>query len=249
MRKLVPLHQYLLAAAALVLWAGCGRQSPAPAPSAGTMSAPEQLAEPRLTEQMAAIERGESTRILVERELLGDQDLVALGKLTNLTDLLLDNADSEFHEAGIAALAELPNLQHLRIRGRGIGNGSLREISKIKTLRILNLPQGRFDDAGLELLAELPKLESLRFGSSLVTDAGMKSLARFPAIERLHLIDVPITDAGLAELGSIERLQSLYVDGGTITDAGWDKLFRARPRLHVHINQQHHDRDPNRHAH
>ena len=77
----------------------------------------------------------------------------------------------------------------------------------------------------------------------------MPVLAGLPSILRLHLIDVPITDAGLAELAKIERLQSLYIDGGRISDAAWDELFRQRPKLHVHINQEHHDRDPNRHRH
>jgi hypothetical protein len=77
----------------------------------------------------------------------------------------------------------------------------------------------------------------------------MRTIARWPAIRMLHLIDVPITDQGLAELAKIERLQSLYVDGGEMTDAGWDALFKGRPRLHVHVNQQHLDRDPNKHQH
>lgn len=226
----------------MVLCAGCNR-------SGAANQQPADAPEPSLAEQMAAVERGETTRILVERELPGDQDLVALSKLTKLTDLLLDNSACEFHASGIAALAELPNLQQLRIRGRGIDNECLREIVNIKTLRILNLPHGSFDDAGLELLATLPNLEGFRFGASRVTDEGMKTIARFPAIQRLHLIDVPITDAGLAELAKIERLQSLYIDGGAITDDGWEQLFRERPKLHVHINQQHHDRDPNKHAH
>jgi len=198
---------------------------------------------------MAAVERGESTRILVEQEVLDDQDLIGLGNLPQLTDLLMDNAESEFHAGGFTALAESPNLQHLRIRGRGVKMECLRELAKIKSLRILNLPRGEFADEGLAILAELPNLESLRFGSPLVTDEGIKTLARFPAIRMLHLIDVPITDAGLAELAQIERLQSLYIDGGNITDAGWDALFRQRPRLHVHVNQQHLDRDPHKHPH
>jgi hypothetical protein len=215
----------------------------------GRVAAVDSPPELSLEAQMAAVERGESTRILVEQEVLGDQDLIALGKLTKLTDLLLDHPESEFHEGGIAALVDLPNLQHLRIRGRGINTECLRKLAKIKSLRILNVPQGLFPDEGLEILTELPNLESIRFGSPLVTDEGMKTVARFPAIRRLHLIDVPITDAGLAELTKIDRLQSLYIDGGQITDAGWDELFRKRPSLHVHVNQQHHDRDPHKHPH
>ena len=82
-----------------------------------------------------------------------------------------------------------------------------------------------------------------------VTDAGMRTLAELPALRRLHLIDVPITDAGLRVLAGREQLESLYIDGAELSEAAYDDLFRQRPGLHVHINQQHHDRDPHGHAH
>jgi len=60
---------------------------------------------------------------------------------------------------------------------------------------------------------------------------------------------VPITDDGLRELAKIEQLESLYIDGGNFSDEALAELFRARPGLHVHLNQQHHDRDPHKHEH
>ena len=74
-------------------------------------------------------------------------------------------------------------------------------------------------------------------------------LRELPSLKRLHLIDVPITDAGLAPLAGILQLESLYIDGGDVSDAALDELFRQRPDLHVHLNQQHHDRDPHQHPH
>jgi hypothetical protein len=219
---------------------GCAQPAP-------TMA--EVTSEQSLAEQIAAVKRGETTRILVDRDVLADRDLLPLVDLTELTDLLLDNSESEFTVQGLAGLTLLPNLQHLRIRGRGVNDAALQAIAKIKRLRILNVPHGRFSNDGLQSLAAAPDLEQFRFGSPYVTDDGMNIIAGWPAIRSLHLIDVPITDAGLAELAEIERLQSLYIDGGQISDAGWEALFRERPRLHVHVNQQHHDRDPNRHPH
>ena len=111
----------LLLPACLFAATGC-QPTPAPVPATdlGEVASADSPPELSLAAQMAAVERGESTRILVEREVLSDRELIALGKLTKLTDLLLDHPESEFHEGGIAALADLPNLQHLRIRGRGI---------------------------------------------------------------------------------------------------------------------------------
>jgi hypothetical protein len=50
-------------------------------------------------------------------------------------------------------------------------------------------------------------------------------------------------------LAKIEQLQSLYVDDIAFSESAWQALFDARPRLHVHVNQEHHDRDPHKHEH
>src|SRR5262249_20200414 len=115
-----------------------------------------------------------------------------------------------------------------------------------KSLRILNVPQGTFSNEALAHLKQLPELVQFRFGSPRVTDAGMKMLGELPGLKQLHLIDVPITDAGLRELAQMKRLESLYIDGGHFSDQALDEFFRQRPDLHIHLNQQHHDRDPHK---
>jgi hypothetical protein len=210
--------------------------------------ADESPAEKSLQDQISAVENGTTTRILIEATPLSRNDLPKLLSLKPLTELLLDNPDSEIRDSWF--LMRLPNLTHLRFRGTGMDDAALGIISKrAPKLQILNVPRGEFTDSGLETLKGLPDLVQLRFGSQRVTDAGMKTLAELPVLLRLHLIDVPITDAGLAELAKNERLESLYIDGGNISDEAWEELFRQRPKLHVHINQEHHDRDPHKHPH
>jgi hypothetical protein len=187
-------------------------------------------------------------RIQLANTSLADHDLAALAGIDNLRELLLDDRRSRITARGIEHLLGLPNLTHLRLRS-GVDDAALRAISRIKPLQILNVPNSSFSDAALESLKQLPDLVQLRFGSPNVSDAGMRTLAELPSIKRLHLIDVPITDDGLRELAKIEQLESLYIDGGDFSDAAIDELFRNRPRLHVHLNQQHHDRDPAKHEH
>jgi len=213
---------------------------------AGCAAEPE---ETSLKEQAEAVRRGESDRILIETAILADDDLRELTGLENLRELLIDSASSRFTAEGIGQLIGLPRLEHLRIRGTGVDDQALQHFAGLESLVILNLPQGTFGDAALVELKRLPKLAQLRFSSPRVTDAGMQTLAELPAIKRLHLIHVPITDVGLAELGRIERLESLYIDGGDFSDFAMEKLFRERPRLHIHLNQQHHDLDPHKHSH
>jgi hypothetical protein len=206
-------------------------------------------AERSLAQQIAAVRAGDEGTILVEQTPLVDEDLRHVTGLASLTALCIDHDGSRISAAGIGNLSELPRLTHLRIRGSGIDDEALATIAKLQRLTILNVPRGEFTADGLEHLVALPELEMFRFHSPHIADADLALLGKFPNLRRLHLIDVAITDAGLADLAKIDRLQSLYIDGGQISDAAWDELFRRRPDLHVHIDQQHHDRDPQRHPH
>jgi Leucine-rich repeat (LRR) protein len=223
---------------AVVIAVGCNRQP----------SAAAEKPEASFAEQAALVRTGEIERIQLDNTPLTNEDLASVAGLTNLRELLIDDPHSRITAAGIQHLANLPKLTHLRIRGR-MDEATLAAIAKLTTLQVLNVPQTTCDDAALRHLESLPHLEQLRFGSPHITDAGMQTLRGLKALKRLHLIDVPITDVGLAKLAEIEQLESLYIDGSAITDAGLEALFRQRPGLHVHINQDHHDRDPHAHKH
>lgn len=207
------------------------------------------ITEASPAEQIAAIRSGKTDMILLESTPVQDAALLSLTGIPGLRILQLDHPDNKVTDAGMADVARLTPLEHLRIRGGYIGDEGLKAICEMPNLKILNLPQGKFTDAGLAHLKKLPKLESLRIGSPRVTDKGVAELRDYPRLLRIHLIDIPITDRGLADLQSISQLESLYLDGANVSDAAVDELFRKRPKLHVHFNQAHHDRDPNQHEH
>lgn len=211
----------------------------------GCQSASE--GEPTLEHQLDLVRAGKSDLVQLERQTVSDDDLAKLASAASLRVLLIDNPDSRATAKGLKHIAGLQKLEHVRLRGSGVDDAALAEIAKIASLEILNLPQGEFSDEGLARLKALPNLIQLRFKSEQVTDAGMPTLAEFPALVRLHLIDVPISDAGLTALAGMEKLESLYIDGGSFSDAAVDELFAKRPQLHVHLNQEHHDRDPHKH--
>jgi len=223
----------------MLLLAGCGAMG----------SSKQDSAEQSIVAQVAEVRAEKSEQIQIEKTPLRDDDLKDLAGLEKLHVLLLDSAESRFSAQGLKQLDGLTALEHLRIRGSGIDDAALAQLAELEGLRILNVPHGTFSDAGLQQLTALHDLVQLRFGSPHVTDAGMKSIAEMPALKRLHLIDVPITDAGLRDLAQIKQLESLYIDGGQFSDGAIAELFRTRPDLHVHLNQQHYDRDPHKHEH
>ncbi|HEX4129439.1 MAG TPA: hypothetical protein VHZ24_05305 [Pirellulales bacterium] len=203
--------------------------------------------ESSLLDQIEAVRGGKSTQIVVESQPTGDADLQRLTGLEKLHALVLDDRSNTITDAGVQALTDLPALVHLRIRGGEIGDAGLATIAQLKSLEIVNLPHTHATDAGLASLGALPNLVQLRLGSPNITDAGVAELKRFLSLRRVHLIDVPLTDAGLGVFHDMPNLESLYLDGTRVSDAAYEALFQARPKLHVHINQQHHDRDPHTH--
>jgi hypothetical protein len=82
-----------------------------------------------------------------------------------------------------------------------------------------------------------------------VSDKGIAALKNFPQLKRVHLIDVPITEAALETFAQMPQLESLYIDGVELSDDALSALFTAQPKLHVHLGQRHHDRDPRKGDH
>ena len=197
-----------------------------------------------LQHQAHQVRLGRSDVIRLQQTLVRDGDLESLRDLAGLRELLLES--SELTDEGLEVLAELGQLEHLRIRGGRVGDLGLQHVSRCRRLRFLNLPQGQFSDRGLAALGQLTELELLRFGSPHVTDAGLAYLRALPRLRFLHLIGVPLTDAALSEVEQMSRLESCYLDEIPVSDQAVTRLLTARPQLHLHLDQKHHDRDPQR---
>ncbi len=215
---------------------GCSQSAPPPAPQ-----------ERNWQGQVSDVLAGKSDEIHIQYETITDAHLAEAPLLTQLVALTLEQ--SEVTDQGVRRLADLPNLQRLKIRGGAIGDDGVKHLSRLTELRSVNLPQGSFTDQGLASLAQLPHLEQLRFGSSKVTDEGLKHIANMKNLRFLHLIHAPITDAGLQHLHGMTQLESFYLDGGQATEQGLGDLLKALPGLHIHLDQRHLDNDPHRHDH
>jgi hypothetical protein len=152
-------------------------------------------------------------------------------------------------DAAIPTLAALPKLQHLRLRESPITDEGMRQLVQCKTLLQLNLPHANCTVAGVEALEALPKLRMLRIGSPELGNEVTRAIANIQSLRAIHLIGIPVTNDGLRALASLPQLESLYLDDSAVTVAGWEWLFKTHPEIHVHVDQEHHDRDPKAHAH
>jgi hypothetical protein len=213
-------------------------------------NAPQVKQPPELSweAQLAAVKNGETDRIEITEQPVGDEQLKQLAGLNALRELLIDKG--RMSSASLVSLSKLPKLEHIRIRGARIDDEGFRLICAIPALKRINLPQADLTDEGLQAIAEAKQLESLRIGSPRVSDEGVKHIAQLDTIRWLHFIDLPLGDASLKTIGAhFPKLESLYIDGGKFSDLAWDEFFQKRPGLHVHIDQKHHDRDPHSHSH
>lgn len=227
----------------------CGGCSNAPADLDLPGSSAVVSSEPTLAEQLAAVVSGKSDKVQLTSTPVDDTICESLLKTPEIAILQFDHAENSLSATGLKGLRSLPSLIHLRIRSGLIDDAAADEISQIKSLVILNIPQTTITRAGLEKLATLPNLVQLRLSSPLLDDEAMDLLATFPKLKRIHFIDLPITDVSLEKFTKLEKLESLYLDGGNFSDAKIEWLVDTRPDLHLHLNQQHHDRDPKKEDH
>jgi len=224
----------ILVVAALVA-GGCRGPEPdrAPAPTA-----------PPMAEQVRAVREGRTDRIDAATPL-GADDWEALRGLAGLRVLVLSSGVAGDTEAEI--LATLPDVERLVLRQSPLSDAGFSALAGCRSLTDLNVPQAACTAAGIASLAKLPNLKSLRLGGPNLTGPDVaRAIARLPTLKSLHLIDVAIGDEGLEALAELGTLRNLYLDAAGVSDAAWGRYFEARPRVHVHVDQAHHDRDPRR---
>ena len=237
-----PSTGWMLAAAMASLF-GCGPSGSRsiPEPTAG------EAARLDVSGQIARVRAGEADRIIAAVPPT-DAEWESLRGLAGLRELVLEQGRADDSRATI--LATLTGLERLVLRDSPLTDVGFRRLADCRAVRDLNLPQAACTAAGVQALASLPCLRSLRLGGPQLAGVEVcEAVVSLPQLRSLHLIDVPIGDDGLAVLERLSGLWNLYLDGAGVSDQAWERYFRACPRVHVHIDQAHHDRDPRGHHH
>ena len=198
-------------------------------------------------DQIAAVRTGGADTVVAAVPLT-DAEWESLRGLTGLRELVLEQGRADDGRAEI--LATLTGLERLVLRESPLGDAGFQRIARCNAIRDLNVPQAACTADGVQALAPLAALRSLRLGGpQLAGPEVCEAVTSLHKLRSLHLIDVPIGDDGLAVLQRLPGLWNLYLDGGGVSDEAWERYFQACPRVHVHIDQAHHDRDPRGHLH
>lgn len=230
-----------------ILIPGCSSPLPdkvAPPPSPKKHSSTDPTAS--FKSQLDKVLAGSSQELRLDSEL-SSTEFARVAGLDQLQVLVVDAG--RLTDADVSVIETLLGLEHLRLRECPLTDTGLSQLgrSRLHRLAILNAPQAKPTRDALRELGKLPKLRQLRIGGRQIDDAAVTVLARWPSLTSLHLIGPSITDASLRTIADMEQLASFYLDDCPLSDSAWEELFRKRPRLHVHVDQVHHDRDPGSH--
>jgi Leucine-rich repeat (LRR) protein len=132
-----------------------------------------------------------------------NRGLAAISQMKGLTRLILDGTELKFDDGGVAYLTRLKRLEHLTINHSNITDVSLKTISRIRSLRSIELTNdGKVSGAGYASLSELPLLRELSIGwLESLTDADLKHFEKLSQLESLVLNECPrLTDSGIEAL-------------------------------------------------
>lgn len=219
-------------------------------------SAPEQAdvveaeladAADRWAELIAQVRDEELPTIRVTDFDVTDEMCEQLVGLNSLENVILDRG--VVGDDALTSIATLPKLQHLRLRLSPITDEGVAKLTACKDLWLLNLPHSKITSAGVRSLVPLPRLRQLRIGTDRAGNEICRAIAELTTLRGVHTIGIAVTDEGMKVLADMPHLESLYLDDSTVTDIGWQWLFATKPQLHIHVDQTHHDRDPQSHEH
>ena len=156
---------------------------------------------------------------------LDDDGLLAICELKNLEtlDLLWSNSTPQLTERGYASLSQLTKLQKFQLSGPA--DDGIAAIANLPELESVLLWADQLTDNGLLKMSTLNQLVVLKIDSGLISDAGLKALRGMPKLEWLQLASPNFTDAGLSNLNGLTRLKHLELNFAGITDAGLTSLL------------------------
>lgn len=106
--------------------------------------------------------------------------------------ILLDLRRTAVTDAGLAALAKMPNLRRLQLQETSTGDAGLLELKTLANLEVLNLYDTHVTDKGVAALASLKKLKRLYVGRTAVTNTGEVALHKqIPKLEIVKPEPIP----------------------------------------------------------
>ncbi len=177
--------------------------------------------------------------ISLQAEKITDADLDCLKNIINLRRVGIGANGLNVTDQGIAKLAELQELEEVRIGGASISNHIIAKLVNIKTLSLSKTKvtgeglrslkaletlsvRGNFTDEGLKGFKELKNLEYLDLAETQVTGVGLGELAHLPSLKTLRLNRTQVET--IKHLSPCPALEFLELNGTKIENQGLEHI-------------------------
>jgi len=155
--------------------------------------------------------------VLDKSPTLKSSDVVAISELTNLRELTIkelvdvDPYRGTIPSETLRSISNLTQLEILDLRCGELPRGGLKYFAKLKSLRELHLPMVILTRDDTDDLSAMSKLKRVTLWSA--TDEVLNVLADLPNIEELSFSAAKFTDAGLKDLARLKGLKALSIRG------------------------------------
>ena len=155
----------------------------------------------------------------IENSSITDKSLEMLKTRTGIHTLGLQR-NLELSDNAIKLFAEFPKLETLRILYNGFSPSSLYGLSKLESVRVLDLRNLPIGDDTLMFIADLENLEEIRIRSGSVTNVGLEDLVQCSKLKTIELQDSSVGPGSGAIFKEMKNLRSLRIFRGSEFSAG-----------------------------
>jgi Leucine-rich repeat (LRR) protein len=168
-----------------------------------------------------------------------DAGCVYIKEMPSLRILSFHENLSRISDAGLVHIAQMPRLEILCLHGmKNITDEGIANLTKMSSLRMLNIASSQVTDRGLEYLSQIKTLECLELPQDQkgITDKGLEYLSRLSnlkdlSISRVIFVDPKMnkeyyTDKGLEYLSRCSELEELNIGSIGVTDAGMEHIAK-----------------------
>ncbi|XP_028290187.1 uncharacterized protein LOC114454149 [Gouania willdenowi] len=162
------------------------------------------------------------------------RDVTAMAEMRNLQTLKLDG--TSVSEDSLEHLGSHPTLTFLSLGGIPSldGNRVLQLISGLKLTHLILPERHSVTDTGMSFISKLSLLSELDLTDyTQVTDQGVSQLSTMKRLQKLSLSNTQVSDAGLVSLRGLHELQELCLDRTAVTSQGVSDLIVCLPHLQV----------------
>jgi len=170
-----------------------------------------------------------------------DDGIKALARYKKLRSIALFHPGKQFSGSGLAALAELPQLDRLTVAGSlAFDDSGMAAVGQLPHLQNFRTWHTGVTNEGLKKLASLPKLESLVVGQRLAykgeacpSDETIAILAEFKSLKTLDLQEARLSRGALEKLKALSALKTLKLSGVEISEPDLAQLKQELPGVEI----------------